>query len=875
MTSPPRLPRVAAWLLTLAFLGDRRLDIEADLTELFDERRRARSSSYAHWRLYRDVMSVIFRPRRMATFFTDARFALRLFRKHAGIVSVTVGGLGLAIAMCTTVFSILNAAILQPFEMDDPSTVFKVQRVYERGNSTSWPYSAFVELQRGSTVAKVEASLSDNVRFADSSDGTATTPEPILFVSGGYLPMLGGRAVMGRTLDASDDRPGTPPVVVISHAFWQRHFSGDRMVVGRTLRLSGGSVTVAGVLRPKFSGPIEKPPSFWAPFATYGALFSGAAISPTSKIHVNVLARTPARTGVSVVQDQLSGVASGLPAVGFDTTDVAPEKTTGAQLRSAASRIDGPDAGSLYLVIGIIFLIVGLVLALACANVANLLLAGASSRAREFGVRIAMGASRQRLLSQLLSESLVIGAAAGVLGFFLSIWMVPSLARIIGLPPSYDVTPNLEVMLFTTAIAIASGIGAGLAPARYGARSDVAGMLKSQSLQAGASPQASRLRRGFIAFQAAASMLLLVTSALFVRAALHITHVDIGFDAGRLVTVGLEFPRSSTGKAADEEARIAAYFRTAVDRVSAVPAVEDVSLALSPPFGPVAITSLKRNGAEYVIVNNRTDAGYFKTAGFRIVRGRGYTPEEVAGQAPVALVSESLVRDFLPGVEPIGASLEPMMVAGGKGVTIIGVVADALVTHVRGGAGTTYRPIGRDPDATPHLIVRSREPDHVIRDVEAALATIDARVRPTSTLMRENVAKFLNAPKILAGLSGSVAFLALVLSVLGIFGVTSFVVGQRTQEVSVRMAMGASAGSVVRLMIRQNLSPVAGGLTVGLVLALAGSRVLTGALSGISPFDALAIVPAVFILSITALAAVALPAVRAARTDPAAVLRQQ
>jgi putative ABC transport system permease protein len=852
--------------------GDRN-DWKGDLAELFAERRRARGVVYATRRLAVDALSLAVPRLRMDNLRQDTRHALRLFRAHAGIVSVTIAGLGLAIAMCTTVFSILNATILRPFEMDDPSTVVKVQRLYKDGMSTAWPYSEFVALQRGAAPLPVEASLTDEVRFRASSEDFPATPERILFVSGGYLPMLGGRTILGRTLDSTDDRAGAAAVVVLSYDFWTRYFNRDPSVIGRTLHFSAGRATIAGVMRPKFSGPIERPPSFWAPFSSFASIYSGAALNPSSQIEVAVTTRVTSPT----TQERISSVAARLEPVASGASEGTRQQTTGAQFVSAGSRISGPDAASVYIVIVVIFVILALVLALACANVATLLLAGASSRTREFGVRVAMGASRGRLLRQLLSESVVVGAGAGALGFLLSLWMVPTLARVIGVPASYDVSPDLAVMTFTMTIAIISGLGAGLAPARYGARTDVAGILKTQGLQSGSSPKASRMRRGFIGFQAAASMLLLVTAALFLRAALHITQIDLGFDANRLVTVSVAFPNApafGTSAGPADQARLSDYWRNALARVRALPAVEDASLGLYPPVsGLSATSSFKRNGNDYVIFRNRTDAAYFRATGLRIVRGRAYTPDEVTSHAPVALVSEHLVRDFLAGAEPIGASLDA--ITGEQGVTIIGVVAEAVVSQMHDPVnGTEYRPIERRTLADARLIVRSAEPDHVARDVEAALLSVDPRVRLNSSAMHNDVAKVMDEPKILAGLSGAVALLALVLSVLGIFGVTSFVVGQRTQEISVRMAIGASAGDVVRLLMRQNMWPVAGGLFVGLAVALLGSRVLTGALSGISPYDPVAILPAVAVLATTALAAVALPAFRAARTDPASVLRQ-
>jgi hypothetical protein len=349
-------------------------DWKSDLAELFRERRRSRGMLYATRRLIVDFVSVTAPRPRIGDGLQDVRHAFRLFRKHTGVVSITVAGLSLAIAMCTTVFSILNGAILRPYGMEDPATVVKVERLFDRGNSTSWPYFAFVELQRNVTLSSVQASLNDGVRLENSPGAPAQRPEPVQFVSGGYLKMLGGRAAIGRTLDSTDDQPGAVPVVVLSNSYWKHHLNSDRAVVGRSMRLGVGAVTVAGVLEPKFSGPVDRTPSFWAPFAAYGAIY-GAPFVATSPVQVQVIARTPAGAAASAAIDELNNVARALPPIGFDGLAVAPQKTTGVQIGNAASRIDGPDAASVYAVIVVIFVVLGLVLALASANVANLLLA--------------------------------------------------------------------------------------------------------------------------------------------------------------------------------------------------------------------------------------------------------------------------------------------------------------------------------------------------------------------------------------------------------------------------------------------------------------------------------------------------------------------
>ena len=877
-TRPPRLIR---WPLAWLPLAGRRAEIEADLTELFETRRRTRGRLHASLRLLRDLLSVIIAPRPprrrrrsggAGTWLLDLRHGVRLFGKHPAAIGATVVGLALAIAVGTTVFTILNASVIRPYGMDDPASVVRVQMLVTQGMSTEWPYHAFADMRHRARLSRVEASahVHDGVRFSTTPGESPARVDSLRLVSGGYLPTLGGRAVLGRTLLPSDDEAGAEPVVVLSHRFWTARLNGDPSIVGRTIWLSGNPATVVGVVDPGFTGPIDTAPAFWAPFGSYGAIYRDRPIDRTSATHVSVVARVAPGVAREAAQRELSTVAAALPDVGIRADGSVFLPVTGVQLDGASSPMDGPDGAGMLLLVGVILLIVGLILALACANVANLLLAGAAARAREIGIRLALGASRGRIVRQLLCESVLIGLIAGAAGLVLSLWLVPMVTAAIGAPETHDARPDAMVYSFTAAIAVLAGIGAGLAPARHGSRGDLVAVLKSQSAQAGGPPASSRLRRWFIGLQAAASILLLVTAALFLRAALHMTRLDLGFDADRLAAVTPSFPSSGMSTEA-----VDAYWRSAIERVRALPSVEQASLALYPPFGgAVSVTNLDRNGATYRIYENRTDAGYFATAGVRVVRGRGYNAAEARANAPVAVVSESIVRDFLGGAEPIGATLSAVSERL-SGVTIVGVVADAVTARVRGtGNGTIYRPFSPDDGRAARLVVRSAHPPAIVRDLEETLLSVDPRVRPITTIVGDDVERHLNEPKVLAGLSGAVAMLALVLAVLGVYGVTTFVVNQRMWELHVRRAIGASTRDVVRLLVRQSLTPVIIGLVAGLLVALAAVRVLTPALSGVSPYDPSAILGAVGVLLGAALAAVLSPALRAAHADPAAVLRQ-
>ena len=880
-SSPPILLRL---LLRVLPLGDRRDEIEADVTELFDLRRGERGPLHAYWRLAGDLASVM-TPRRAAaapavsressggiqSWLLDLRYGVRLFRKHPVVIGSTVMGLALAIAGATTVFTLLNATLIRPFGLDDPASVVRVQMAYPQGIASTWPYHAFVSMREHSRAWQLAASFRDSVGVSFSANETPARADSLLFVSGGYLTMLGGRAMLGRTLLPSDDDPGAPPVVVVHHRFWITQLGGDPAMVGRTIWLSGTPVTVAGVTEPSFAGPSVTPPSMWAPLGSYGAITRSRSFDRTSTAQVAIIGRVPGGAARQAAAQELSAIAATLPDLAMRSDSGVTVPVVGVRLDGAGSPIDGPNSLEILAIMGAILLVVGLVLALACANVANLLLAGAASRAREIGVRLALGASRRRILRQLLSESLLIGLLAGAAGLLFSMWLVPMVAATD--IETLDLKPDLTVLLFTVAISVIAGAGAGLAPARHGSAGNLAGVLKSQGGHVGSPPKAARLRRLFIGFQAAASILLLVAAALFLRAALHVVHVGIGFDANRLVTVAPIFPRTGFDSTA-----VDAYWRAAIARVRAMPSVEQVTLASSPPFGGLVaireLGTLKRNGLMYRLYENRTDASYFATTGLRLQRGRSYTAGEVQGDAPVAVVSESVVRDFLGDAEPIGASLS-VVSDDLSTVTIIGVVAEAVTARAQGrGNGTIYRPLRSTELRAARLVIRAANPHAIVRDLDTVLIGLDTSVRVNRSVMSRDVDEYLEEPKLLAGISGAVASLALLLAVLGLYGVTTFVVGQRMWEMQVRRAIGASARDIVRLLVGQNLAPVIIGLIAGLAVAVPAVRILAPALSGISPHDPAAIAGAVVVLLAAATIAVIAPALRAARADPAAVLRE-
>lgn len=810
--------------------------------------------------------------------FQDLRFALRLFRRHRAPVAIAIGGLALAIGVVAAVFTVVDAAMLRAYGMDEPSSIVSVTRPTHNSAFPYWPYAQFRTMRDSATLCTVEASSLEIVRFARTANADHDASRRVMFVSGAYLHTLGGRPALGRTLDPSDDQAGAPAVVVVSQHFWATELGADPSVVGAALWLNGAPATVVGVLQPEFTGPVQAEirPSMWAPLAAYDDLRLGPAFGDASRAFVEVIARLAPGATLQAAQDNLGAIVgrsntSG-PVSGSDRPSPA------VRLYGAASPMDGANATESYLAVACFFGIVGLVLAAACANTANLLLAAAVTRMQEMGVRLSLGASRGRLIRQMFSESLLLALIAGGLGLLFAFWFGPVLAAILELPEISGL-PDARVTVFTIAVAAVCALGAGLSPARHGSRGDVLSALKSQqALDRARRP--SRLRTSFVAFQAAVSVLLLVAAALLARSALQLTQIHTGYDADRLLSVSLSLPRSNF----DEPS----YVRRALAAVRELPFVESASITQYQPYGgSIETNRFSGSGREiprrdstlvaYTLYVNRSDESFVSTAGIRLLRGRAFTPEEVVHEAPVALISESAARKFFKDADPLGQSLSSWQPGTTTYVdaTVIGVVADALMTRLYSqDFGTIYRPISQVRDNPPALLVRTANPASAAHAIEDVLRRIDPRAQLAASVLRENIDDEVGHKRMLAWLAGPTAILALMLAVLGVFGVTAFVASQRSHEMSVRVAIGATPADVLRLLIADSLRPVIVGLVLGLGAAVALSRVFASLLAGISPHDPLAIGVATATMLAAALAAVVLPARRAAGTDPVTLLRQ-
>jgi predicted permease len=902
-------------------LGAEREPIEADLQELFEIRAAERGRTYAAWRHLVDALSlwrhqrhpdVVARPysRRVGdSMWQDVVFAVRLFQRQPWVFGITIAGLALAIGMSTAVFTLVNATALRGSGITASENVYEVAYggVWPTSLSTTptqgdWAYSDFVDLQAASNTLEVVAAMRTSVELRGGPQTFG------LAVSGNYFPVLNSRAHIGRTLTSADDQPGAPPLVVVSHAFWRNRLGEDPGLVGRTIEIDGVPFGVVGIAARRFvaTGRGDMPPAFWISFESVQQLVAfrreRGALARRQRVRelksqanltsaerqtlttmeaellrpdqpwnppVGVLGRTRAGVTSARASDEVQAYVTALSA-GRGTTGTPPRSTS---LR-AVDQITAERLAIIALVLGG----VGLTVLLAAANLANVLLATAVNRAREIGTRLALGATRWRLARQLLTESLLLGCSAGVVALLVAFPLASVFVRLVALPPTIDSSPDRSVYAFLAALSTAVAVLAGLAPTRYARRGNLVSALKTDRLGGPKTMHPGRLRWILVGGQAAISIVLLVVAALLTRSAVQVSTLNLGFEPEKLLSVYVGHGRSY------DAARRQAYWEAALSRLRSMPGVTGVSLASMPPFNGGAVGSTRG----FYLARNHTSHEYFDTIGAQVLRGRVYTADEVGASAPVAVITASLARRFWGSESPIGASLErvwgPEDPADGpprgllrqpRGTRVIGVVSDTVSIMRNHEALAVYLPLDAS-DVAQLTIATAHDASLLVRPITDVLRSLDAdpgiSIRPT--LASERLHEELRLPRLLAVSATIIGLTALWLAIVGLFGVMSFVIHQRRQEVSIRMALGATREAILRMLLRQGLRPVVIGLAVGSLLALLAAQLFRRVLYGISPNDPLAAVAAVGLLLVASVTAVLIPARRAARTNPADLLRE-
>ena len=847
----------------------------------------------------------------------DIRFGFRMLAKNPGFTALAVFALAIGIAVNTAVFTAFNSTALRPIQAADPDRTVAVYRSAigdESGGAVSYAdYLYYREHNRSFAglfaASDTEVSMSDlggvgggnapsggitallGIRFFEQMAGTAEIGRAAM-VSENYFSVLGIPPFMGRTFAAQEPFP----VVMLSYNFWERRFRSDPSLVGKTLKLNGKPFTVIGITSKDFIGTYPNAPSVWLPVSAFRLL--EAARDPlhnTTDRCCEMFGRLKNNVSKQLAQAEMTVLAEHLRR--SHPAGSRNDQPATISLESA-SPFHTPDNPQAIAMLAAFMSAVGLVLLIACANVAGLQLARSAARRKEIGMRLALGASRGRLIQQLLTEASLLAVMAGgaglVASWFAERFLENSVAA--ALPPMWgflaiNVNPDIRVFGYTLVVSLVTGILFGLAPALEASTPNLTSVVKQEGAGFAGKLRGRRLRHFFIAAQVAICLVLLIAAGLLARGSARAVRLDPGFETKKILALDFEVPPGLGYDAA----KMADIVRRMVDRFKAVPGVTQVAEGRVPLGGGLRSTKVyldpsarQSNAPAPELYYSYVSPNYFQTLSIPIVRGRAFTEEEARASAPVTVISEATAKKLWPAQDPIGkrvtldaskqyhGSDEPF--PSGQAFQVIGISKDirsAWLNEIDPGLFAMPLPPTRyietimiradnDPNALTAAI--GREAKAIDPNVVVYAETLDGLVTMNPGFVISRVA---------AVFSAVIGFLGLLLAAVGIYGMVSYAVVQRTHEVGVRMALGAARGDVMSLILRQSARPVAVGLLIGLVASVAVSRLLSSLLFGISSLDPVAFAGVSSFLMFVALVACVLPARRATRVDPMVALRHE
>jgi predicted permease len=880
-----KLPRLVLWL----FRGS-----DAELGDVMEEYANGRGLLW----VWRQALSTMPPRRRSLTapriirqkrgpdmlqhLWTDVRYAMRSMRRNPGFTAAAIVPIALGIGINTGIFSILNGLALRPLAAPDATELVSVyqqirglqQRTVHGSRSMfSTPeYRAYRDHTQ--TLSGI---MGYSMQWTVTLGGGSPREIGGVLVTCNYFDVLRLPVVIGTGFTAANcERPGASPAVVLSHDLWTRVFAADPGIVQKTITLNRQSFAVVGVAPDGFNGTDFLRAGFFAPVSTLGALRPDQDYYRDQNTSwLSLVGRRKPAAGMAQVRAELGVIAAQID-------QQQPGRTTTLSVTTATA-LSLPEARrELLTVAGVVLAAFGLVLLMACANVANLLLAHAAGRTKEIAVRLSVGASRGRLIQQLLTESVMIALAGGVAGSILAWWSFQGLLTIIlsALPAqvpslSIDAHPNMSVLWFALALSTTTGIVFGLAPALHASKQDLQTVLKQDG--AGSGRRTGGLLRGvLIGAQVAVCMVLLISAGLLMRGLYAAQTVDPGFEYRNVAVVSFDL----RGPGYDAQKALAFQSRL-MDRIGSSPGIDAVAQVARTPLSPgrtTAMVHLIGQAEWHEIDMNIVSPGYFSLIAIPIVRGRTFMAEELIDGSRVAIVTESTARRYWPGQDPIGQTLA-MGTARDQEMPlqVVGVAKDAQVSQVaQTESSYMYLPAAPVHQGRLSLIVRSPTVFGArATAVRTAAREIDPGLVVRVSRLEENLDFWRTMSRLIAGLSGSLSLLALVLASVGVYGVVSYVVSRRLREVGIRMMLGATARDVQAMILRQTLRPVAIGIVIGIGATATASQILTSVLFGVSRFDPIAFIGApLFLLGIAAGASL-LPARRAARADPMISLRYE
>ncbi|HVE79926.1 MAG TPA: ABC transporter permease [Gemmatimonadaceae bacterium] len=799
----------------------------------------------------------------------DVRLALRRLTRTPGFTLVVVLTLALGIGANTAIFSVVDGILLRSLPLRAADELVMMFGASREGAKTedSW-YTSYPD------YADIRA---QNRVFSEMGAWTRATPsllspdaEPTRLrasaVTASLFPLVGVVPALGRVFLPDEEKPGAPKVALLGDALWRQRFGADPRIVGKSVLIDGEPHTVVGVMPAHFQFPGQS--QLWLP-ATEA--FSEMA---RGRHGFGVIARLQPGVTLPAAEREVRAIARRLedqhPGTNADRT---------ARLETAEDAIVGDVRPALLVLLGA----VAVVLLIACANVANLMLARAAGRGREAAVRSALGAGRGRLVRQYLVESVVLALAGGALGLIVALWGVEFLVKAAppDIPRLEEVGVDARVLGFMLAVALGAGIAVGIVPALHGSRVDLASTLKEGG-RGTVGGRGNRLRRALVVAEVALSVILVAGAALLLRSFQHLRQVDLGFRPQRLLAVQVMLPPSR----GSEPEFVTSFFRTLRDRVAALPGVESVALAHAHPLNPNWTSGFAIAGRDMPPPGQGPEAnfrpvspGYFRTAGIAFARGRDFTDHDVLRAPGVVIINEAFARRYFPGQDPIGQRLErgsAWFEGGAATFEIVGLVAGERFNGPTGEQlPAMYFPHAQYPFTEMELIIRTKvEPATLTTAVRGEVWRLD-RTLPVDNVrtLEEVAAQTVAVPRFNTALLAGFAALALLLAAVGVYGVLSYLVAQRAGEIGVRMALGADAARVLRMVLAEGVLLAGVGVAMGLVAALWTTRLLGSLLFGVSPTDPVTF--AAVTLTLAAVAAIAswLPARRATRVDPVVAMR--
>jgi len=810
--------------------------------------------------------------------FEDLRYSIRALLKARAFATAAVLSLGLGIGANTTIFTLLNAVLLRPLPVEAPERLVAVGTLDAR-NPGLWP-SSYPNYRDYRDHNQVFSSLLLYSAITLNLTGFGE-PQPVTgqIVSGNYFATLGVVPVVGRGfLPEEDASPGAYPVAVIGYGLWTRQFGRDPRVTARTISLNGRTYNIVGVAPPNFQGLNELTAAdVWVPLMMYQLVYPNAAwVNQRRFLLFSVVGRL--KPGVGLQQAE-----AGIQSIAQDLERQYPVDNQGrrVKLTPVSQAAISPKIRPVVTSAGTVLMIVSaLVLLIACANVANLLLARAAGRGKEIALRLALGASRWRLVRQLLTESTLLALLGGATGLVMARWARDVLWSL--RPPMFTyagVHLDLDglVLSYTLAVSVLTAILFGLAPALRATSGDLASDLKERTGQAESSWKGRRIRSVLVVGQVALSVVALVGAGLFVRSLQNAGQIDPGFDAARLGVVAFNVADRGYNEGRGRE-----FQQQALERAAAVPGVLSASLAKDVPFHVSLARTVLLEGQEDTAAGKGRFTlmgvvwpGYLRTVAIPILHGRDFSPLDTAGTPRVVIVNEAAAMAYWRGENPIG-----------KRIRFYGDNAPAEVVGVARNAN--YQAIGERPQALIYgslvqyyfpaavLYVRTEgDPEAVSAAVRRQVQSLDRSLLLQSESVGGIIRESLWAQRLSAGLLGVFGGLALALAAIGIYGVVSYSVNRRVREIGVRMALGATPAEVQTMILTEGIRLVAIGVVAGLAMALIGSRAVAGMLFATSPRDAATFVLVPSILTLVATLACWLPALRATRIDPAVALRNE